>query len=79
MCNVTHPFETKNVGLEVKNGLNGAFVCTCHSLPMSCYFCDGSFDSGSYVTQCPAEDVWILDYMLQFVSVELFWHINGSL
>lgn len=68
---MTHPFESKNVGLDVKKlELNGAFVRICHSLPMSCYFCDGPFDS--YVTQCPAEDVWILDYRLQFVSVELF-------
>lgn len=42
----------------------------CHSLSMSCYFCDGSFDL--YETQGLAEDVWILDYMLQFVSADLF-------
>lgn len=34
-----------------------------------------SFGNPQYL----AKDVWILDYMLPFVSVQLFWHSNASL
>lgn len=36
-----------------------------------CYLCDGSLDSFG-TPQYLTEDVWILDYMPQFVSLELF-------
>lgn len=74
-CNVTHSFEIKNVCLDVKEQeLNGAFVHVRHSLSMLCYFCPSLFWKPSVPCQG-----WILDYMLRFVSVQLFWHNNGSL
>lgn len=72
-CNVTNSFEIKNVCLDEQE-LNGVFVHVCHSLSMLCYFCPLLFWKPSVPCQG-----WISDYMLPFVSVQLFWHNNGSL
>lgn len=65
--------DVKSVCLDIKElDWNGALsmwvICFVQALVfLSRYFWNPS-----------AKDVWILDYMLPLVTVQLFWHSNGS-